>query len=814
MRFSSDPDESLVSHWFFWLLRRVGADFIVQSILLVIILLSLANGLAGLMPRLNPAMLFQPLLIGGVLGWFLARSRLQGWQGLILAFMGGLFLFFGWNGGLISPAWEVVIGMNQQSLSQVTGFAMDSRSQAVSWINAWLEIGSGITLFWEHIFAWILNLFQRRASFDPYGTNFFWGMLLWTIGIWTSWEINRHRQPLRAVIPAGVILAVSLAYGGASIESLVSFLGATLILMGWNAISSRQQHWETDRIDYAEELRLDVSLVTVGLTTVLVSLAVVAPLLSVKNLEKFIDHFRPKFQTVEQPIGKSLGLVQRTAQPPPRSAQTGMDARGLPRSHLIGSGPELSLLPVMSVQTGDLPPIPFQSLRSFDVPHYYWRGLSLDQYNGLGWQTSSTQQFTYSAKEAIRTGLDLFVEPGTKIAFQSIPGVRLVYQKITPAVSLNRLVYTAGDILAVDHFYQVIFRVPPDPFTAPVVDQFAATGDINSYQVWSALPEPDETMLRQAGMDYPVWVKERYLLLPKTVPARVLDLARSLTTNQSTPYEKAQAIENYLRKFPYTLDLPTPPEDRDVVDYFLFDLQTGYCDYYASAMVVLARAAGIPARMAIGYAGGSYDFQGALYRITEADAHSWPEIYFPGIGWVGFEPTASYPVIERPKKASVDANKPTGNLPELMFRRKFSMNLLIWLALILGLLLASIGIILVGDQYALHRLNPQKAVIRIYHRLYRRTPGLGVPIDLSNTPVELATRLIERLKHILPGKRLLSWVKLIGEGVTFLAQLYAKEIYSPHPSGESDRLSAINTWVKLRWRLWLLKYHHRKYPEK
>ena len=78
-----------------------------------------------------------------------------------------------------------------------------------------------------------------------------------------------------------------------------------------------------------------------------------------------------------------------------------------------------------------------------------------------------------------------------------------------------------------------------------------------------------------------------------------------------------------------------------MADYFLFDLKTGYCDYYATSMIVMARAVGLPARLVIGYANGDYDPVKAEYVIREADAHSWVEVYFAGAGWVEFEPTAS-----------------------------------------------------------------------------------------------------------------------------------------------------------------------------
>ena len=90
-------------------------------------------------------------------------------------------------------------------------------------------------------------------------------------------------------------------------------------------------------------------------------------------------------------------------------------------------------------------------------------------------------------------------------------------------------------------------------------------------------------------MDYPQQIRQYYLQLPDDLPARVRNLAFEITVNQTNPYDQAAAIETYLRQYPYTLDVPAPPAGRDQADFFLFDLQQGYCDYYATTMVVLAR---------------------------------------------------------------------------------------------------------------------------------------------------------------------------------------------------------------------------------
>ncbi len=134
-----------------------------------------------------------------------------------------------------------------------------------------------------------------------------------------------------------------------------------------------------------------------------------------------------------------------------------------------------------------------------------------------------------------------------------------------------------------------------------------------------------------------------YLHLPDTLPESVYDLARSITKEHSSPYEKARAIETWLREnCTYTLTPGTPPEDTDFVAHFL-STRKGYCVYYASAMAVLSRSVGLPARFVTGYAvkrNELYPNSPNSYVATNATAHAWTEVYFKGIGWIVFDPTA------------------------------------------------------------------------------------------------------------------------------------------------------------------------------
>ncbi len=187
-----------------------------------------------------------------------------------------------------------------------------------------------------------------------------------------------------------------------------------------------------------------------------------------------------------------------------------------------------------------------------------------------------------------------------------------------------------------------------------------STGD--SYRATVSVSTATESDLSAAGTEYPSWILDRYLQLPGTMPSRVIDLAQELTEDMETPYGKAMAIRDYLRTLEYALDIEAPPDGTDGVDYFLFELKKGYCQYFASAMAVLLRASGVPSRMVAGYGPGALMEQyGPGYMMGRRSAawqewqdalavqnsHGWTEVFFPGYGWISFEPTPGRPVITR-----------------------------------------------------------------------------------------------------------------------------------------------------------------------
>lgn len=184
-------------------------------------------------------------------------------------------------------------------------------------------------------------------------------------------------------------------------------------------------------------------------------------------------------------------------------------------------------------------------------------------------------------------------------------------------------------------------------------EQYLLAGEHDTVQGYTLVTAPREFNPSSAQSSY---TEENmggesyntYTQVPEELPQRVINLAHSITNGLNTQYEKVMAIENYLKSeggFQYSVSqTPFVPVDRDYVDFFLFDSKIGYCDNFSTAMVVLCRSVGIPTRWAKGFNSGEEVRNGeeTYYEITNANAHSWPEVYFGEAGWIPFEPTPPF----------------------------------------------------------------------------------------------------------------------------------------------------------------------------
>ncbi|MEB1808982.1 MAG: DUF3488 and transglutaminase-like domain-containing protein [Bacillaceae bacterium] len=265
----------------------------------------------------------------------------------------------------------------------------------------------------------------------------------------------------------------------------------------------------------------------------------------------------------------------------------------------------------------------------------YWRGESKDFYTGKGWEVTTPE-------EQVEMRYPLFeqeVEVKTveaSISFEPYQNFQHVFYAGEPTdISI-------GSIIDISVFF--------DAHTGRANTYYGNDPiHLESYNLTFLEPHFSVSKLRQVTGGDPEAIQNIYLQLPDTLPDRVGELAEDITGNFSNRYDQVKAIERYYRMagFRYeTKDVAVPGPDEDYVDQFLFETKQGYCDNYSTSMVVMLRTLGIPARWVKGFTQGEriedLTDGNRLYQITNANAHSWVEVYFPGHGWIPFEPTQGF----------------------------------------------------------------------------------------------------------------------------------------------------------------------------
>lgn len=224
---------------------------------------------------------------------------------------------------------------------------------------------------------------------------------------------------------------------------------------------------------------------------------------------------------------------------------------------------------------------------------------------------------------------------------------------------------------------------------------------------------------------------------------------------------------------------------------------------------MLARAAGLPTRYVAGYATGTYDYTKGHSVVTEANAHSWAEVYFPGYGWVDFEPTAGLPAIERPTEEDVEPFEPPPKPPELegeVVRPWWDVaNWPWWLTGMTGLallMLAGVAWVTV-DTWWLRRLSPAATVTTLYKRLRGQARHLAVPMRVSDTPSEFIAAFAKWAADLSREEYWDDWLMPAVQNARHLTDSYVQAIYASRPLSPHDQWQAMQTWQKLGWQLWL-----------
>jgi protein-glutamine gamma-glutamyltransferase len=286
----------------------------------------------------------------------------------------------------------------------------------------------------------------------------------------------------------------------------------------------------------------------------------------------------------------------------------------------------------------------------------HWRGAAFDRYRDGVWSRTPMTDWPREAKADPVTILVATDDPpgsGDKlmrhIALETerAQGARLRRKALA---GMRHTVYLEplGNDFLFGASMPLAFEVPPSlekkrpPWKGSNDElRFSHKAGI-AYVVYSQMESPPASDLRRAPASFlPPGYRDVYLQLPDRLRGgKLAALAGEITAGEGTNYDRARAIERWLKtNLSYTLDMKAPPEGTDPVEFFLFDRRAGHCEYFSSAMVLMLRALDIPARNVNGFLGGEWNEYEDYVAVRAGDAHSWVEVYFPGSGWVTFDPT-------------------------------------------------------------------------------------------------------------------------------------------------------------------------------
>ncbi|HUJ96404.1 MAG TPA: DUF3488 and transglutaminase-like domain-containing protein [Terriglobales bacterium] len=263
-----------------------------------------------------------------------------------------------------------------------------------------------------------------------------------------------------------------------------------------------------------------------------------------------------------------------------------------------------------------------------------WRGVALSDFDGKAWSTPREQHLIPRLSDGRFALWQAGAEERRSLSPQNIH-----YRVLMEPVGTN-VFFLANAPLTLQGDYSLLARDG-----AGAVFDADPRHPITRYEATSNLPEPPPSGLRAAGENYPLDLALTYTRIPP-LDVRIPRLAAEITANAGNNYDRALAVQNYLRtRFTYSLQLSrrTP---RDPLAEFLFERKQGHCEYFASSMAVMLRTLGIPVRVVNGFRTGEFNDLTSQYVIRASNAHSWVEVYFPGYGWVSFDPTPASAVPE------------------------------------------------------------------------------------------------------------------------------------------------------------------------
>ena len=489
-------------------------------------------------------------------------------------------------------------------------------------------IREGAFSVFSRLFRWVADAASGGINQDDLVFTLLVAGLFWFLGYNIAWHVFRIDRVWRAILPPGLILVSNAIYYTGNIDLtryMIVFMFLSLLLIVRSNLDAREWDWYVNGIRVPRRLRQQFF--RMGAVLALLALLIGWGIPS-GDLQDRLDNFQEFMQS--EPLEQLSELWNRLFASADTTGPTTADYYGGESLQLGGA-----------IRLGD------QMVFQTEAPlgrRYYWRSRVFDLYDMGRWTSAADIRLTDS-----ELPLDIVLEG-------YVDGARVpVQQEFTMGLSASRIVYAAPQPLRVDLPTRTDLQYyGPEGnevnMNISVVRPLNVLRRGDTYTVTSLMSSAQAAQLNSASTEYPDWIENLYFQVSPSVTQRTIQLAQQIVADAGavTPYEKAHAVEQWLRaNIVYQEAIPQPPADRDPVDWVLFDLREGYCNYYASSMVVMLRSLGVPARMAAGFAQGEWDGEQNAFVVRERDAHTWVEVFFPGYGWVEFEPTAAQAPINR-----------------------------------------------------------------------------------------------------------------------------------------------------------------------
>ena len=608
--------------------------------------------------------------------------------------------------------------------------------ELITWTYAQVAVGASLAerVDWlgGRVGGWLDAVGSGGVSNDALVFALAMAGLAWLLGLVTAWLVFRDNAPWLAVVFNGIALLMNLSYAATSLVGYVGwFAFAACLLLAAHQLANRTELWRRAQLRVGWRVVANVLLGTALAAGALLSLAWALPShVSSVEVASSWNRVTSPWQNLEGDFDRWFAALNPTDR----------NARGLSFGRTLAPRGAFDLrdTPVLEVKASG--PV-------------YLRAATADRYAGQAITSTETTASQFDANT------DLLPQ-------DAIPqGRGLLTAQIKVLASRTAVAFAPDAPLRFSQPTTLDTRGDPSDVATARLDTPLQQGQ--DYTVVSAVSIATNQDLRAAGENYPDWVRQRYLQLPRSLPRRVVETAHSVSRGATSAFDKAIAIETWLRDtYTYSTHVATVPPDRDWVDYFLFESKEGYCDYFATTMVVLLRAEGVPARVASGFAPGEFDPGTGISTVRENHAHSWVEAYFPRYGWITFEPSAIRPIPPRLEEAPAPAAAPEAStaqasdtsqltpeeLDELLNIRDqstLSPPPRPFLATLPGIILLVLGgIVLVGlmaGGLVLFAWRRGFGSLQLYQRPYAELIKLGrwsgaLRVRTSDTPFEVADR--------------------------------------------------------------------------